>query len=145
MYYLILSLPVAKRLGLYQVLSPNAYSRLEGFVPILNKTVSSTVHEVLLSVSSFLCLLLDCFLFSSLVMAQQSMDHEVSLTASFYLLHTQCFLSFSSGSSFCGQVTVQDVPLCQSLYPFLSLSFSLLSPCLLMFQSIIMWSLTKPI
>lgn len=64
MYYLILSLPVAKRLGLYQVLSPNAYSLLEGFVPILNKTVSSTVHEVLLSVSSFLCLLLDCFLFS---------------------------------------------------------------------------------
>uniref|UniRef100_A0A8K9XS47 VWFA domain-containing protein n=1 Tax=Oncorhynchus mykiss TaxID=8022 RepID=A0A8K9XS47_ONCMY len=35
----------AKRLGLYQVLSPNAYSLLEGFVPILNKTVSSTVHE----------------------------------------------------------------------------------------------------
>uniref|UniRef100_A0A4W5Q6P9 VWFA domain-containing protein n=2 Tax=Hucho hucho TaxID=62062 RepID=A0A4W5Q6P9_9TELE len=35
----------AKRLGLYQVLSPNAYSPLEGFVPILNKTVSSTVHE----------------------------------------------------------------------------------------------------
>uniref|UniRef100_A0A673VLL8 von Willebrand factor A domain-containing protein 3A-like n=1 Tax=Salmo trutta TaxID=8032 RepID=A0A673VLL8_SALTR len=35
----------AKRLGLYQVLSPNAYSLLEGFVPILNKSVSSTVHE----------------------------------------------------------------------------------------------------
>uniref|UniRef100_A0A6Q2YW40 VWFA domain-containing protein n=1 Tax=Esox lucius TaxID=8010 RepID=A0A6Q2YW40_ESOLU len=35
----------AKRLGLYQVLSPNAYSLLEGFVPILNKTVSSTIHE----------------------------------------------------------------------------------------------------
>ncbi|KAM6957253.1 von Willebrand factor A domain-containing protein 3A [Aplochiton taeniatus] len=35
----------AKRLELQQVLSPNAYSPLEEFVPILNKTVSSTVYE----------------------------------------------------------------------------------------------------
>ncbi|KAL0993159.1 hypothetical protein UPYG_G00104010 [Umbra pygmaea] len=35
----------AKRLGLYQVLAPYAYSTLKGFVPILNKIVTSTVHE----------------------------------------------------------------------------------------------------
>ncbi|XP_017556014.2 von Willebrand factor A domain-containing protein 3A [Pygocentrus nattereri] len=35
----------AKKLGLYQLLAPNVYSPLEGFVPILGKTVHSTVHE----------------------------------------------------------------------------------------------------
>ncbi|XP_046873267.1 von Willebrand factor A domain-containing protein 3A isoform X2 [Hypomesus transpacificus] len=35
----------AKRLGLYQVLSSNAYSSLDKFVPVLNKSVSSTVLE----------------------------------------------------------------------------------------------------
>ncbi|XP_036408030.1 von Willebrand factor A domain-containing protein 3A [Megalops cyprinoides] len=35
----------AQGLGLYQVLAPNAYSLLKEFVPILRKTVSSTVHE----------------------------------------------------------------------------------------------------
>ncbi|XP_066531740.1 von Willebrand factor A domain-containing protein 3A [Hoplias malabaricus] len=35
----------AKKLGLYQMLAPNVYSSLEGFVPILGKTVHSTVHE----------------------------------------------------------------------------------------------------
>uniref|UniRef100_A0ACB8FL74 Uncharacterized protein n=1 Tax=Sphaerodactylus townsendi TaxID=933632 RepID=A0ACB8FL74_9SAUR len=34
-----------KKLGLYQVLAPNAFSPVEEFVPILQKTVSSTVHE----------------------------------------------------------------------------------------------------
>jgi hypothetical protein len=36
----------AKRLNLYQVLAPNAYSYMEDYVPILNKTVQSQVHEV---------------------------------------------------------------------------------------------------
>ncbi|XP_066239546.1 von Willebrand factor A domain-containing protein 3A [Saccopteryx leptura] len=35
----------AKKLSLYQVLAPNAFSPVEGFVPILQKMVSSTVHE----------------------------------------------------------------------------------------------------
>ncbi|KAK1164860.1 hypothetical protein AOXY_G15278 [Acipenser oxyrinchus oxyrinchus] len=35
----------AKRLSLYQVLAPNAYSLVEEFVPILRKTVCSTLHE----------------------------------------------------------------------------------------------------
>ncbi|KAM7091838.1 von Willebrand factor A domain-containing protein 3A [Ciconia maguari] len=35
----------AKKLNLYQVLAPNAFSPVEEFVPILKKTVSSTLHE----------------------------------------------------------------------------------------------------
>ncbi|XP_041085718.1 von Willebrand factor A domain-containing protein 3A isoform X2 [Polyodon spathula] len=35
----------AKRLSLYQVLAPNAFSLVEEFVPILRKTVCSTLHE----------------------------------------------------------------------------------------------------
>ncbi|KAM8960489.1 LOW QUALITY PROTEIN: von Willebrand factor A domain-containing protein 3A [Pelodytes ibericus] len=35
----------AKKLSLYQILAPNAYSTVEDFVPILQKTVSSTLHE----------------------------------------------------------------------------------------------------
>ncbi|KAM9305522.1 von Willebrand factor A domain-containing protein 3A [Gastrophryne carolinensis] len=35
----------ARQLTLYQILAPNAYSLVEEFVPILQKTVSSTVHE----------------------------------------------------------------------------------------------------
>ncbi|XP_068100923.1 von Willebrand factor A domain-containing protein 3A isoform X2 [Hyperolius riggenbachi] len=35
----------AKKLSLYQILAPNAYSPIEEFVPILQKTVSSTLHE----------------------------------------------------------------------------------------------------
>ncbi|XP_030069022.1 von Willebrand factor A domain-containing protein 3A [Microcaecilia unicolor] len=35
----------AKKLSLYQILAPNAFSLVEEFVPILQKTVSSTVHE----------------------------------------------------------------------------------------------------
>uniref|UniRef100_A0A8C5QXN6 von Willebrand factor A domain containing 3A n=1 Tax=Leptobrachium leishanense TaxID=445787 RepID=A0A8C5QXN6_9ANUR len=35
----------AKKLSLYQILAPNAYSIVEDFVPILQKTVSSTLHE----------------------------------------------------------------------------------------------------
>ncbi|KAG8513517.1 LOW QUALITY PROTEIN: von Willebrand factor A domain-containing protein 3A, partial [Galemys pyrenaicus] len=35
----------AKKLNLYQVLAPNAFSPVEEFVPILQKTVSSTIHE----------------------------------------------------------------------------------------------------
>uniref|UniRef100_A0A8B9GK69 VWFA domain-containing protein n=1 Tax=Astyanax mexicanus TaxID=7994 RepID=A0A8B9GK69_ASTMX len=35
----------AKKLSLYQVLAPNVYSPKESFVPILRKTVHSTVHE----------------------------------------------------------------------------------------------------
>ncbi|KFQ29752.1 von Willebrand factor A domain-containing protein 3A, partial [Mesitornis unicolor] len=35
----------AKKLNLYQVLAPNAFSTVEEFVPILKKTVSSTLHE----------------------------------------------------------------------------------------------------
>ncbi|KAM4698276.1 von Willebrand factor A domain-containing protein 3A [Rhinophrynus dorsalis] len=35
----------AKKLSLYQILAPNAYSLVEEFVPILQKTVSSTLHE----------------------------------------------------------------------------------------------------
>uniref|UniRef100_A0A2K6KCQ6 von Willebrand factor A domain containing 3A n=1 Tax=Rhinopithecus bieti TaxID=61621 RepID=A0A2K6KCQ6_RHIBE len=34
-----------KKLSLYQVLAPNAFSPVEEFVPILQKTVSSTIHE----------------------------------------------------------------------------------------------------
>lgn len=36
----------AKKLSLYQVLAPNAFAPIEEFVPILQKTVSSTIHEV---------------------------------------------------------------------------------------------------
>jgi hypothetical protein len=36
----------AKKLNLYQVLAPNAYSFVEDYVPILNKNVQSQVHEV---------------------------------------------------------------------------------------------------
>ncbi|XP_045632443.1 von Willebrand factor A domain-containing protein 3A isoform X2 [Ursus americanus] len=39
----------AKKLSLYQVLAPNAFSPVEEFVPILQKTVSSTIHEKQLS------------------------------------------------------------------------------------------------
>uniref|UniRef100_A0A8C6Z3E3 VWFA domain-containing protein n=1 Tax=Nothoprocta perdicaria TaxID=30464 RepID=A0A8C6Z3E3_NOTPE len=35
----------AKKLNIYQVLAPNAFSPVEEFVPILKKTVASTVHE----------------------------------------------------------------------------------------------------
>ncbi|KAK2543969.1 hypothetical protein Q9966_002818, partial [Columba livia] len=35
----------AKKLNLYQVLAPNAFSPVEEFVPILKKKVSSTLHE----------------------------------------------------------------------------------------------------
>ncbi|XP_069860464.1 von Willebrand factor A domain-containing protein 3A [Dipodomys merriami] len=35
----------AKKLSLYQVLAPNAFSPVEEFVPILQKTVSSTIHQ----------------------------------------------------------------------------------------------------
>uniref|UniRef100_A0A4W2GBN5 von Willebrand factor A domain containing 3A n=2 Tax=Bos indicus x Bos taurus TaxID=30522 RepID=A0A4W2GBN5_BOBOX len=35
----------AKKLSLYQVLAPNAFSPVEEYVPILRKTVSSTIHE----------------------------------------------------------------------------------------------------
>uniref|UniRef100_A0A2K5DXB7 von Willebrand factor A domain containing 3A n=1 Tax=Aotus nancymaae TaxID=37293 RepID=A0A2K5DXB7_AOTNA len=35
----------AKKLSLYQVLAPNAFSPVEEFVPVLQKTVSSTIHE----------------------------------------------------------------------------------------------------
>ncbi|XP_045445278.1 von Willebrand factor A domain-containing protein 3A [Pipistrellus kuhlii] len=35
----------AKRLGLYQVLAPNAFLPITEFVPVLQKTVSSTVHK----------------------------------------------------------------------------------------------------
>ncbi|XP_075035807.1 von Willebrand factor A domain-containing protein 3A isoform X2 [Mixophyes fleayi] len=35
----------AKKLSIYQILAPNAYSLVEDFVPILQKTVSSTLHE----------------------------------------------------------------------------------------------------
>nr|XP_021395528.1 von Willebrand factor A domain-containing protein 3A [Lonchura striata domestica] len=35
----------AKKLDLYQVLAPSAFSPVEDFVPILKKTVSSTLHE----------------------------------------------------------------------------------------------------
>ncbi|XP_015743008.2 von Willebrand factor A domain-containing protein 3A [Python bivittatus] len=34
----------AKKLSLYQVLAPNAFSPVEEFVPVLQKTVSSTLH-----------------------------------------------------------------------------------------------------
>lgn len=47
MFYLIsLFLAIAKKLSLYQVLAPSAFSPVEEFVPILKKTVSSTLHEV---------------------------------------------------------------------------------------------------
>ncbi|ELK37864.1 von Willebrand factor A domain-containing protein 3A [Myotis davidii] len=39
----------AKKLSLYQVLAPNAFAPIEEFVPILQKTVSSTIHEKQLS------------------------------------------------------------------------------------------------
>ncbi|CAH6793035.1 Vwa3a [Phodopus roborovskii] len=35
----------AKKLSLYQVLAPNAFNPVEEFVPVLQKTVSATVHE----------------------------------------------------------------------------------------------------
>ncbi|XP_029391722.1 von Willebrand factor A domain-containing protein 3A [Mus pahari] len=35
----------AKKLSLYQVLAPNAFSPVEEFVPILQKTVAATIHE----------------------------------------------------------------------------------------------------
>lgn len=46
-FYLIsLFLAIAKKLNLYQVLAPNAFSPVEEFVPILKKTVSSSLLEV---------------------------------------------------------------------------------------------------
>ena len=36
----------AKGLDLYQVLSPNAYSYKEEFIPVIRKTVQSQVNEV---------------------------------------------------------------------------------------------------
>ena len=36
----------ARKLNLYQILAPNAYAPVEDFIPILQKTVQSTVHEV---------------------------------------------------------------------------------------------------
>jgi von Willebrand factor A domain-containing protein 3 len=36
----------AKKLNLYQILAPNAYSYIEDYIPVLNKTVQSQVHEV---------------------------------------------------------------------------------------------------
>lgn len=44
-YLMYFFLPIAKKLDLYQVLAPNAFSPVEDFVPILKKTVSSTLHE----------------------------------------------------------------------------------------------------
>lgn len=44
-YLMYLFLPIAKKLDLYQVLAPNAFSPVEDFVPILKKRVSSTLHE----------------------------------------------------------------------------------------------------
>ncbi|NXS82228.1 VWA3A protein, partial [Erpornis zantholeuca] len=38
----------AKKLDLYQVLAPSAFSPVEDFVPILKKTVSSTLHEAMM-------------------------------------------------------------------------------------------------
>ncbi|XP_069761730.1 von Willebrand factor A domain-containing protein 3A isoform X2 [Narcine bancroftii] len=35
----------ARRLGLYQFLAPNAFAPREGFVAVLNKTVTSTLHQ----------------------------------------------------------------------------------------------------
>ncbi|XP_055483407.1 von Willebrand factor A domain-containing protein 3A isoform X2 [Psammomys obesus] len=35
----------AKKLNLYQVLAPNTFSHVEEFVPVLQKTVSATIHE----------------------------------------------------------------------------------------------------
>ncbi|XP_048189023.1 von Willebrand factor A domain-containing protein 3A [Perognathus longimembris pacificus] len=35
----------AKKLSLYQVLAPNAFSPVEEFVPVLQKAVSSTIHQ----------------------------------------------------------------------------------------------------
>lgn len=45
-YFISLFLAIAKKLNLYQVLAPNAFSPVEEFVPILKKKVSSTLHEV---------------------------------------------------------------------------------------------------
>ncbi|KAK2533549.1 Vwa3a, partial [Columba guinea] len=44
-YFISLFLAIAKKLNLYQVLAPNAFSPVEEFVPILKKKVSSTLHE----------------------------------------------------------------------------------------------------
>ncbi|NWV91919.1 VWA3A protein, partial [Machaerirhynchus nigripectus] len=38
----------AKKLDLYQILAPSAFSPVEDFVPILKKTVSSTLHEAMM-------------------------------------------------------------------------------------------------
>lgn len=45
LFNFFLFLAIAKKLNLYQVLAPNAFSPVEEFVPILQKTVSSTLHE----------------------------------------------------------------------------------------------------
>ncbi|XP_072791944.1 von Willebrand factor A domain-containing protein 3A isoform X5 [Taeniopygia guttata] len=39
----------AKKLDLYQILAPSAFSPVEDFVPILKKTVSSTLHEAMMT------------------------------------------------------------------------------------------------
>lgn len=36
----------ARRLDLYQILAPNAYSYKEEFIPVIKKAVQSQVHEV---------------------------------------------------------------------------------------------------
>lgn len=62
----------AKKLNLYQVLAPNAYSYMEDYVPILNKIVQSQVHEVLEIRSFNFCRFVDsssihicfCFIYS---------------------------------------------------------------------------------
>ena len=46
MYSSFFLLILAKGLDLYQVLSPNAYSYKEEFIPVIRKTVQSQVHEV---------------------------------------------------------------------------------------------------
>jgi hypothetical protein len=43
----------AKKLNLYQILAPNAYAPIEDFIPILRKTVQSTVHEVSMQIFCF--------------------------------------------------------------------------------------------
>lgn len=50
----------AQKLNIYQVLAPNAYSCVEHYVPILNKTVQSQIYEVhtFFSVSLHSCILI---------------------------------------------------------------------------------------
>ena len=66
----------AKKLSLYQVLAPNAFSPVEEYVPILRKTVSSTIHEVTQIQSSVQSFALELLCGVSFLKCSRNRGHE---------------------------------------------------------------------